>query len=71
MDRMKKSSYQGEGTLKNYYRSDSGYVFAKTGSLSGVLCLSGYIYTNKNRLLEFSILINNHICSGSAIRREV
>jgi D-alanyl-D-alanine carboxypeptidase/D-alanyl-D-alanine-endopeptidase (penicillin-binding protein 4) len=61
----------GKGTLKNYYRSDSGYVFAKTGSLSGVLCLSGYIYTNKNRLLEFSILVNNHIGSGSAIRREV
>jgi serine-type D-Ala-D-Ala carboxypeptidase/endopeptidase (penicillin-binding protein 4) len=72
MDRMKTIlPTGGKGTLKNYYRSDSGYVFAKTGSLSGVLCLSGYIYTNKNRLLEFSILVNNHNGSGSAIRREV
>ena len=48
MDRMKKIlPTGGSGTLKNYYRADSGYVFVKTGSLTGVLCLSGYIYTNK------------------------
>ena len=72
MDRMKRIlPTGGDGTLKNYYHSDSGYVFAKTGSMSGVICLSGYIYTNKNRLLEFSILVNNHTGSGSAIRRDV
>jgi len=72
MDRMKRIlPTGGKGTLKNYYRTDSGYVFAKTGSLNGVLCLSGYIYTTKNRLLEFSILVNNHNGSGSAIRREI
>ncbi len=72
MDRMKRIlPTGGKGTLKNYYHADSGYVFAKTGSLSGVICLSGYIYTHNNRLLEFSILINNHNGSGSAIRREV
>ena len=72
MDRMKRIlPTGGKGTLKNYYRADSGYVFAKTGSLNGVLCLSGYIYTMKNRLLEFSILVNNHNGSGSAIRREI
>jgi serine-type D-Ala-D-Ala carboxypeptidase/endopeptidase (penicillin-binding protein 4) len=61
----------GTGTLKNYYRSDSGYVFVKTGSLTNVLCLSGYIYTKNNHLLEFSILVNNHTGSGSAVRRAV
>jgi serine-type D-Ala-D-Ala carboxypeptidase/endopeptidase (penicillin-binding protein 4) len=72
MDRMKRIlPTGGKGTLKNYYRVDSGYVFAKTGSLNGVLCLSGYIYTMKNRLLEFSILVNNHNGGGSAIRREI
>ena len=44
---------------------------AKTGSLTGVICLSGYIYTDKNHLLEFSILVNNHMGSGSAIRRDI
>ncbi len=72
MDRMKRIlPTGGKGTLKNYYRTDSGYVYAKTGSLNGVLCLSGYIYTIKNRLLEFSILVNNHNGSGSAIRHEI
>lgn len=72
MDRMKRIlPTGGSGTLKNYYRADSGYVFAKTGSLTGVLCISGYIYTAKKRLLEFSILVNNNYGGGSAIRREV
>ena len=72
MDRMKRIlPTGGSGTLKNYYRADSGYVFVKTGSLTGVLCLSGYIYTNKKHLLEFSILVNNHNGGSSAIRRAV
>jgi serine-type D-Ala-D-Ala carboxypeptidase/endopeptidase (penicillin-binding protein 4) len=72
MDRMKKIlPTGGSGTLKNYYRADSGYVFVKTGSLTGVLCLSGYIYSTKKHLLEFSILINNHNGGSSAIRRAV
>jgi len=61
----------GKGTLKNYYRMDSGYVFAKTGSMSGVLCISGYIYTAKKHLLEFSILVNNNNGGDAAIRREI
>jgi serine-type D-Ala-D-Ala carboxypeptidase/endopeptidase (penicillin-binding protein 4) len=72
MDRMKRvMPTGGTGTLKNYYRSDSGYVYAKTGSLTGVICISGYIYTSRKRLLEFSILVNNNLGGGSAIRREV
>ncbi len=72
MDRMKRIlPTGGKGTLKNYYRTDSGYVFAKTGSLNNVLCLSGYIYTKNNHLLEFSILVNNHMGSGSAVRHAV
>ncbi len=72
MDRMEKIlPTGGSGTLKNYYRADSGYVFVKTGSLTGVLCLSGYIYTKNKHLLEFSILVNNHNGGSSAIRRAV
>jgi len=58
----------GTGTLRSYYKQDSGYIFAKTGSLNGVICLSGYLYTKKNRLLIFSILVNNHTVSSSAVR---
>jgi serine-type D-Ala-D-Ala carboxypeptidase/endopeptidase (penicillin-binding protein 4) len=72
MDRMKRIlPTGGTGTLKNYYRDDNGSVFAKTGSMSGVHCISGYIYTDHKQLLEFSILVNNSNGGGTAIRREV
>jgi D-alanyl-D-alanine carboxypeptidase/D-alanyl-D-alanine-endopeptidase (penicillin-binding protein 4) len=61
----------GTGTLGNYYKSDSGYIFAKTGSLNGVICISGYLYSKQNHLLIFSVLVNNHTGSPSGIRRAV
>ncbi|MHA4808218.1 D-alanyl-D-alanine carboxypeptidase [Flavitalea flava] len=59
----------GTGTLAKYYKQDSGYIFAKTGSLSGVVALSGYLITKKDRLLLFSVLINNH--NDPAVRRKI
>jgi serine-type D-Ala-D-Ala carboxypeptidase/endopeptidase (penicillin-binding protein 4) len=61
----------GTGTLGSYYKADSGYIYAKTGTLSGVVALSGYLYTNKNKLLIFSVLVNNHQASATAVRRAV
>lgn len=61
----------GEGTLSSYYKPDSGYIYAKTGTLSGVVALSGYLYTKKNKLLIFSVLVNNHQASATDIRRAV
>jgi D-alanyl-D-alanine carboxypeptidase/D-alanyl-D-alanine-endopeptidase (penicillin-binding protein 4) len=61
----------GKGTLANYYLQDSGYIFAKTGTLSGVVCLSGYMITPKNRLLVFSVLTNNFKGRATAVRRAV
>jgi serine-type D-Ala-D-Ala carboxypeptidase/endopeptidase (penicillin-binding protein 4) len=61
----------GEGTIGNYYKADSGYIYAKTGTLSGVLALSGFLYTKKNKLLIFSVLVNNHRADAGNIRRAV
>lgn len=61
----------GTGTLANYYRQDSGYIFAKTGSLSGVVALSGYLITKKGHLYIFSILVNNYTGNGTALRKEI
>ncbi|WP_315818618.1 D-alanyl-D-alanine carboxypeptidase/D-alanyl-D-alanine endopeptidase [Paraflavitalea speifideaquila] len=61
----------GTGTLRNFYKKDTGYIYAKTGSLSGVLALSGYLYTQKNKLIVFSVLINNHNANPTDLRRSV
>jgi len=58
-----------EGTLEGRFVADSNYIFAKTGTLSGVVALSGFLYTRKNKLLIFSILVNNHNSSATQIRR--
>jgi D-alanyl-D-alanine carboxypeptidase/D-alanyl-D-alanine-endopeptidase (penicillin-binding protein 4) len=59
----------GKGTLKNYYKEQ--FVHAKTGTLTGVVALSGYLVTKKKKTLVFSVLVNNHNNSASTVRREV
>jgi len=72
IDRMKRLlPTGGNGTLGNYYKQDSGLIYAKTGSLSGVICLSGYLISQKNHLLIFSVLVNNHHGNGSVIRKAI
>jgi D-alanyl-D-alanine carboxypeptidase/D-alanyl-D-alanine-endopeptidase (penicillin-binding protein 4) len=61
----------GTGTLGSYYRELAGQIYAKTGTLSGVVALSGYLYTRQNRLLVYSVLVNNHQASATAVRRAV
>lgn len=59
------------GTLRNYYVDDAGFIFAKTGSLTGHLALSGFLITAKNKLLVFSVIVNNHNTSAANVRRAV
>ena len=61
----------GEGTISSYYKVDSNFIFAKTGTLSGVVALSGFLYTKKGKLVIFSTLVNNHQASATAVRRAV
>ena len=59
----------GEGTISSYYKADSGYIYGKTGTLSGVVAFSGFLYTKKGKLLIFSTLVNNHQDSATEVRK--
>jgi len=48
------------GTLRNKYKSSPvPYVFAKTGSMSGVYNESGFLLSRSGRLLTYSVMKNN------------
>jgi D-alanyl-D-alanine carboxypeptidase/D-alanyl-D-alanine-endopeptidase (penicillin-binding protein 4) len=72
MDRVKRLfPTGGQGTISSYYRADSTFIYGKTGTLSGVVAFSGFMYTKKGKLLIFSTLVNNHQASAVDIRRAV
>jgi D-alanyl-D-alanine carboxypeptidase/D-alanyl-D-alanine-endopeptidase (penicillin-binding protein 4) len=72
MDRLKViMATGGEGTISSYYKADSGYIYGKTGTLSGVVAFSGFLYTKKGKLLIFSTLVNNHQASATDVRRAI
>jgi D-alanyl-D-alanine carboxypeptidase/D-alanyl-D-alanine-endopeptidase (penicillin-binding protein 4) len=52
-----------DGTLENRMRNTSAEknVHAKTGTLTGVSTLSGYLTTKKNHIIAFSILMQNYV----------
>jgi D-alanyl-D-alanine carboxypeptidase/D-alanyl-D-alanine-endopeptidase (penicillin-binding protein 4) len=59
------------GTLSSNYKNLNGKIFAKTGTLSGQVALSGYLITKKGKTLIFSVLVNNHTTTAANVRRAV
>ncbi len=72
IDRMKRIlPTGGQGTLKAYYRDATGCIFAKTGSMSNNVSLSGYLFTKKNKMLIFSVQINSFSGAERSGRRAI
>jgi D-alanyl-D-alanine carboxypeptidase/D-alanyl-D-alanine-endopeptidase (penicillin-binding protein 4) len=61
----------GNGTLSDLYLAKEQYVFGKTGSMTGVYNLSGYLLTEKGKKLAFSFLNNNFLGKASLAGKEV
>ncbi|CAM3413298.1 D-alanyl-D-alanine carboxypeptidase/D-alanyl-D-alanine-endopeptidase [Empedobacter stercoris] len=59
------------GTIKNRYRDTmQPYIYAKTGTLSNNVTLSGYLKTKSGRTLIFGLMNNNSVKNLSWIRNE-
>lgn len=61
----------GTGTLSSLYKKDSGYIFAKTGTLSNHVALSGFLITKKGKLLTFSVLPGNFVGAAAPVRKAI
>jgi serine-type D-Ala-D-Ala carboxypeptidase/endopeptidase (penicillin-binding protein 4) len=61
------------GTIQNWYKSATGqpYIYAKTGSLANVHCLSGYLVTKKGKVLLFSFMHNNMVRPVNEVKNEM
>ena len=46
-----------------------GRMQAKTGSMSGVRCLAGYLTTTGNERMAFTVLINHYTCTASQLQK--
>jgi D-alanyl-D-alanine carboxypeptidase/D-alanyl-D-alanine-endopeptidase (penicillin-binding protein 4) len=59
-----------DGTLENRMQNSNAInnVHAKTGTLSGVSCLSGYVQGKNNHQLVFSIMMQNFVGSSKNAR---
>ncbi len=59
------------GTIKDNYKAESPYVFAKTGTLNNSICLSGYLLTKKGKKLIFSFMHNNYVIPSFELKQEM
>lgn len=62
-----------DGTLQYRFRNSplKGRMWAKTGTLNETNALSGYLTTNKGKILAFSIIVNGHRPDSDAEQKAI
>ena len=60
------------GTISSWYgNGGQPYVFAKTGTLSSVHCLSGYLLADSGKTYIFSFMHNNYLGSSTPFKEKM
>lgn len=61
-----------DDTMFDWFRRENSkpFIFAKTGSMKGVYCLSGYVVTKRGKTLIFSFMHNNFVDSNELWKEE-
>lgn len=59
------------GTLRNMFKGNEPFIFAKSGSLSNNYNLSGFLIGQSGKTYAFSFMNNHYMNSTSAIKKEV
>mgnify|MGYP000944416161 CR=1 FL=1 len=63
-----------EGTVRDWYKPAPGqpaWLYAKTGTLGGVHCLSGYLTARSGKVLVFSFMHNNFKAPSATYKKEM
>lgn len=59
------------GTIKNWYKADTPYIYGKTGTLSNNHSLSGFLVTKSGKTFIFSMMSNNFVASSYELRKQM
>jgi D-alanyl-D-alanine carboxypeptidase/D-alanyl-D-alanine-endopeptidase (penicillin-binding protein 4) len=60
-----------EGTMKSFAMNEDNFLWAKSGSMSGVYNMAGFLKTKSNRTLTFAVMNNNFTKPVSEVRKEM
>ena len=59
------------GTIEEWFKADTPYIYGKTGTLSNNFNLSGFLIAKSGKRLIFSYMNNNYPVSSSEIKKEM